>query len=834
MNTAIDRNNQFAIRLLWICLTATLLEHTLAQEPATSTPFQPLRANLLRVAETLNFLGAPLDETILGSLQNANPTDDSEALAEAIESEVSFFVHINPEVRVKVRKRPGPIPLQQGGYTPVLIKVTNQSTSVEQLRILSPQSGPVYAGMTPLSAVRMQREALAETSVAESDPDRFLALEMYQKPPMQEHLSGLQTEYAIGLIYAHTAGQWEATIGFDVGQGNQDIGFRGEVATLFQVQPAIEVKLRVLDEDNQPTTGRFVFRDAQGHVYPPQAKRLAPDFYFQEQVYRSDGETVTLPPGQFSVTSSRGPEYRTQERSVIIDAANPTPELRFQLERWIRPEDYGFYSGDHHIHGAGCAHYNMPTLGVTPADMFRQVKGEGLNVGCVLTWGPCFEFQRQFFDAAVDALSESKTLMKYDLEISGFGSAALGHVCLLNLKNQTYPGSEGTKDKGWPTWTTPVLRWAREQGGITGYAHSASGLQINPTRATQRLFTEFDANRDGTLTRAEAKLALLPQSFSATDQDHDEGLAPSELRSAIDSAADTLPNFAIPEMNSVGAMEICVSVAAGVCDFISAMDTARIPEWNMFYHILNCGFPLKVSGETDFPCMSGSRVGQGRVYVRLGKQRRLDFTEWCQGLAAGRSYVSDGFAHALDFAVNQTRPGSGSVHLEQPGSVTVTAEVAFAPRTPETVAQGQITPVGGSRFVGDTVTFHGPPPTTEVEGGQRRVELVQNGRVIATQTFPANGHIRRLTFKVPVADSSWFALRHFPQLHTNPVDVLVANRPIRANARSARWCQETIRQLWRARHRQIAASERKAAEATFEWAIAQYQQIATEAAERGH
>ena len=55
--------------------------------------------------------------------------------------------------------------------------------------------------------------------------------------------------------------------------------------------------------------------------------------------------------------------------------------------------------------------------------------------------------------------------MKYDLEISGFGSAALGHVYLQNLKDQTYPGSEGSKLKGWPTWTVPAMRWCKEQGG---------------------------------------------------------------------------------------------------------------------------------------------------------------------------------------------------------------------------------------------------------------------------------------------------------------------------------------------------------------------------------
>ena len=39
-------------------------------------------------------------------------------------------------------------------------------------------------------------------------------------------------------------------------------------------------------------------------------------------------------------------------------------------------------------------------------------------------------------------------MLKYDVEVSGFGSQALGHVCLLNLNDQTYPGSEGNRDEG--------------------------------------------------------------------------------------------------------------------------------------------------------------------------------------------------------------------------------------------------------------------------------------------------------------------------------------------------------------------------------------------------
>ena len=68
-----------------------------------------------------------------------------------------------------------------------------------------------------------------------------------------------------------------------------------------------------------------------------------------------------------------------------------------QLHRWIDPARLGWFSGDHHVHAAGCSHYQDPTLGVNPEDMFRQMRGEALNIGAVLTWGPCYYHQKQFF-----------------------------------------------------------------------------------------------------------------------------------------------------------------------------------------------------------------------------------------------------------------------------------------------------------------------------------------------------------------------------------------------------------------------------------------------------
>jgi len=824
------RLNFAALLVATIALSIACSCRAADAEPVVPVAAQPLAANVTRLVEALDFLGASLPADLKKSVAEAARNLDADHLQQLLDEHVLFIVEMNPESRAKVRRGPAKALLQQGGYTPVIVKVVNLSTVTKELRISSPQAGQVYAGMSPLSAKRMQREPLREVEAKTTDTNQFLDVEMFTRPPMTPHLSGLEVEYALALLYSRDAGKREASVAFDLGGATQDLGFRAESPVLFDIQPAVRVKLRVRDHDRSPATASFIFRDAADHVHPPQAKRLAPDFYFQPQIYRTDGDIVLLPPGKLTVEFTRGPEYRRLRREITM-APTAEAELSFQLERWVDPGAFGFYSGDHHIHGAGCAHYTNPTEGVTPDDMFKQVQGEGLNVGCVLTWGPCFSYQRKFFTPGISQLSKPLNIMKYDLEISGFGSEALGHVCLLNLKDQTYPGSEGTKIKGWPSWTLPVMKWTKDQGGFAGYAHSASGLEIQTPSAVKRLFQKYDADHDARLTASEATNALLPFGFSEIDEDRDGVLTEAELAAAHERAAVELPNFAVPAMNGVGAMEICVTVAHGVCDFISAMDTPRTAEWNMWYHILNCGFPLKVSGETDFPCMSGERVGQGRVYVQLGKQTRLDFTAWCEGLARGRSYVSDGFAHALAFTVNGTAPGFGDVRLPSPGELSIQASVAFAPETPGLVAHGFALPPEGKRWSGDTVTLHGPRSDGLQSGGERVVEIIVNGRPAASARVPADGKIHALKFRVPIVRSSWIALRQFPQLHTNPVNVFVGDAPIRTSRRSARWCIETIEHLREQRRNSIREPERAAAMKAYDEAIEKFRRIAAEAPE---
>ena len=93
-----------------------------------------------------------------------------------------------------------------------------------------------------------------------------------------------------------------------------------------------------------------------------------------------------------------------------------------KLERWIDPAARGWWSGDHHIHAAGCKHYTNPSEGVHAPDMLRHCRGEDLKIGANLTWGPCFDYQKRFFTGEDDKASVYPYLLRYDVEVSGFGS----------------------------------------------------------------------------------------------------------------------------------------------------------------------------------------------------------------------------------------------------------------------------------------------------------------------------------------------------------------------------------------------------------------------------
>ena len=724
---------------------------------------QPMVAQVRRVVEALDLLGQPLPAPTRVKLDEAlaklEPLERVRSIQGVLDPLCLVGVTINPESRVKVEPGPARAELVQNGWRVFLVKVHNEAGVTADLKATSPNALPVYRRST--SAAK-PKPGLSPSEVS----DRWMDLAGVVERPLNRALSGLRLEYRIIRIYSRDSGRREAKLRFDVGQGTQDLGFRGDLDVLFTSDPAVAVVLDVRDVDGRPTTASFVIRDAQGRVYPSTSRRLAPDFWFHPQVYRHSGESVDLAPGKYTVEVSRGPEYEVQGRTIEVPRA-ATHRESFALKRWIHVAKLGWFSGDHHIHAAGCGHYERPTEGVTPEDMMRHILGEDLDVGCVLSWGPCWYAQKAFFEGKNHPLSTPDNLMRYDVEVSGFPSSHCGHLCLLRLKEDDYPGTSTIEE--WPSWDLPVLKWAKAQGAVVGFSHSGWGLK---------------------------------------------------------TADDKLPSLDVPPFDGIGAMEYVVDVAHDAVDFISAVDTPAPWELTAWYHTLNCGYRARISGETDFPCIYGERVGLGRSYVRLA-DGMLDFDRWVDGIKAGRSYVSDGKSHLIDYRLDDVRVGeAGSERkLEAPGLVTISARVAamLAPSPSAEARAIRARPLGEKPYWDIERARIGESRTVPVE-------VVVNGRAVARMPVEADGQLHYIRFRVEVERSSWVALRVYPSSHTNPVFVTVGDRPIRASRASADWCLKAVDRCWAQKSPGIRPGEREEARAAYDVARDAYRRILGESA----
>jgi hypothetical protein len=752
------------VAMLFACSVASPIAAVADELTVVSeVPEQPFEAQAKRIVAAMEFVGAPLTKETAAAVDKAiEGKDSSAALQKLLDPLCLAQVTVNPESRVTVALGPAAKKLVQNGWTVFLVKVHNEAGVTAKLGCNSPNAAPLYKQSTGSPD--------PTPSVKESDvPHRWLDLSMFEKQPLNARLSGLLVEYRIIELYSRSEGKHEAKLAFDVGQGTQDLGFRNEANILFEVAKAVDVQLEIIDDDGETTTGQFVFRDPRGRVYPLRARRLAPDFFFHDQIYRHHGETVSLPPGQYEVEFTRGPEYTIQKRTLVVGEKSPQKES-FRLKRWIKLRDLGWYSGDHHVHAAGCAHYEAPAQGVQPEDMMRHILGEDLNVGCVLSWGPCWYHQKHFFEGAVHKLSTPRYVMRYDVEVSGFPSSHAGHLCLLRLTEDDYPGT--TRHDEWPSWDQPVLAWGKSQGGVVGFSHSGWGLQVK---------------------------------------------------------GDQLPNYEMPKFDGIGANEYIVNVTHDVCDFISAVDTPIIWELSIWYHTLNCGYQCRISGETDFPCIYGDRVGLGRSYVKLDKEGPLNFDAWVTGIKDGKSYCCDGLTHLPDFKVNgfgvgeKGESGRASVLATKSGEklkITARAAALLADRPRDDIRK---------RPLADKPYWH----VERARVGDSKkvpVELIVNGQSVAKQEVDADGALHDIEFDYTLERSSWVALRVFPAAHTNPIFVEVDGKPVRASKKSAKWCAEAVDVCWDSKKNAIRESEREAAKAAYDAAKKSYERILAESA----
>ena len=242
--------------------------------------------------------------------------------------------------------------------------------------------------------------------------------------------------------------------------------------------------------------------------------------------------------------------------------------------------------------------------------------------------------------------------------------------------------------------------------------------------------------------------SLYPMNANVFDLGHAQGALTGYVH-----PFDEMPN---PE-DTVSRLtdELPVDVALGKVDYMEIVgfsdhrSTAEV-----WYKLLNCGYRIPAGAGTDamtnFASLRGP-VGMNRVYVHSGTT--LDHASWMRAIKAGHTFATNG--PLLSLAVNGREPGD---EIKLPlGGHTLTVRAAMH----------SIVPV-------------------------EHLELVQNGKVVASVPMSSDHKSAQATLRVPVEKSGWITLRAwsghasppvldiYPFATTSPVYLTIAGIPPRS------------------------------------------------------
>ena len=178
--------------------------------------------------------------------------------------------------------------------------------------------------------------------------------------------------------------------------------------------------------------------------------------------------------------------------------------------------------------------------------------------------------------------------------------------------------------------------------------------------------------------------------------------------------------------------ELPVDVALGKVDYLEVMGYSdHLITSEIWYRLLNCGFRIPAGAGTDaFPNFASLRgpPGLARVFVQSGAA--LDHGRWLAGVKAGRTFVTN--APLLEFSLAGRAIGD-EIRLA-PGSHRLTARVGMRSNVPID-----------------------------------HLEIVGNGRVVATLPLGGERMAANDTVSIPVTGSGWYVLRAYSDRATMPV-----------------------------------------------------------------
>ncbi|MEX2152289.1 MAG: CehA/McbA family metallohydrolase [Gemmatimonadaceae bacterium] len=352
--------------------------------------------------------------------------------------------------------------------------------------------------------------------------------------------------------------------------------------------PVGRLVVTVIDSaTRRPMPARVSVRHSEGTFYAPDnAWRHADEAIvregqkFEYGYWHTRGiDTLTLPPGRYTIQIWKGPEWRRLSRATDV-RADATSSQRFLLSSLLPPpsslQARGWWGGDVHVHmNYGGTYRN------TPANLAHQARAEGLSivqnlivnkeqrVPDIAYWRPGGRLLHTSADVIIANGQE-------------FHTGIWGHSSLLGLREHlvlpdyaAYPGT--ALASLYPT-NAAIFDIARSQGGITGYVHP---FDFRPE------FAEM------------------------------QGGIPYEL--PVDVAT-----------HRVDFLEVM-----GYSDHLITSD--------IWYKLLNCGFKVPAAGGTDaFPNFASLRGPPGLVRTFAKAGARLDHRRWLDAIKAGRTFVTNG------------------------------------------------------------------------------------------------------------------------------------------------------------------------------------------------
>ena len=340
--------------------------------------------------------------------------------------------------------------------------------------------------------------------------------------------------------------------------------------------------------------------------------------------------------------------------------------------------------------------------------------------------------------------------MRYDVEVSGFPSSHAGHLCLLRLEEDDYPGT--TRIEEWPSWDLPVLQVGQGARGRRRLLAQRLGPAGAGQQAAQLRHAAVRRHRRQRIHRRRG---------------------PRRVRLHLGGRhADRL-----------GA-EHLVSHAQ-----------LRLP------------LPDQRRDRLPLHLRRARRPGPGLRQARP-KDEPLDFDDWVEGISDGRSYCCDGLSHLIDFTVE--RPGRRRAGRRRPAERAGREGRQAAEGQASTPRRCWPT----SRATTSASTPLDQKPYWHVERARIGDTPQGAGRADRQRPVGRNAGDRRptasvqdLTFDYTPEQSSWVALRIFPSSHTNPVFVEVDGKPIRASKQQCRVVPRRGRRLLEAK---VEADARRA------------------------